>query len=225
LRVQSIGLPELIPQVHSDDQRVLFVPFGEVLCTLKEHVLRILPAPPESVSIIIGATPLGLGGVVVEDHHQSAVGQDFDGVVEHFHGPFALEFRVGGYELVRYDVIFIEHLEGVGESDAVHLELVLNVESDILQRTTFKSVDTVPGHVCPRPVGPSEFYSFARFVDDGCVAGAEGEHDFQGFRDCFFCLEMLLMVKELFHELFFGGEVLLVAHDSQDSMKVYDGLY
>lgn len=214
MRVQSVGFPELIPQVHSDYQGILFVPLGKVLCTLKEHVLRILPAPPESVAVVVGAAPLGLGRVVVEDHHQSALSQHFDGMVEHFHGSFALEFRVGRDELLGYDIVLVEHLEGVGESDAVHFELVLDVKGNIPQRTTFESVNTVPGHVGPRPVGASEFDSFAGFVDDGCVAGAEGEHDFQGFRDCFFCLEMLLMMEELFHELFFGGEVLLVAHDS-----------
>lgn len=214
MRVQSVGFPEFIPQVRSDDQGVLFVPFGEVFCTFEEHVLRVFPAPPESVSVVVGAAPLGLGSVVVEDHHESAFGQHFDGVVEHFHGPFALEFRVGGDELLGYDIIFIEHLKGVGEPDAVHLELVLDVEGNVLQRSTLEPVDAVSGHVCSRPVGACEFDSFAGFVDDGGVAGAEGEDDFLGLGDGFFGLEVFLVVEELFHELLFSSEVLLVAHDS-----------
>lgn len=54
---QSIGLSQLIPQVHANHPRIVFVPLGQVFAVLKEFILRILITPPQAISVVIGAAP------------------------------------------------------------------------------------------------------------------------------------------------------------------------
>ncbi len=67
--IDPVGLSELISEIDADNQRVVLVPPGEFLRALEEHVFRVLIGPPEPISVIVGAAPLGSACVVVEDNH------------------------------------------------------------------------------------------------------------------------------------------------------------
>ena len=43
---QSIGLSQLIPQIHANHPRIVFVPPGQLFAILEKFVLRILITPP-----------------------------------------------------------------------------------------------------------------------------------------------------------------------------------
>ena len=62
-------LPQLISQVSANNPWIVPVPQGKGLGILEEHVFRKLPAPPKSISILVGTAPLGSAGVVVENYH------------------------------------------------------------------------------------------------------------------------------------------------------------
>ena len=67
--IHPMRLPQLIPQVSSNNPGIVPVPQGKGLGILEEHVFGKLSAPPKSISILVGTAPLGSAGVVVENYH------------------------------------------------------------------------------------------------------------------------------------------------------------
>lgn len=55
--------------------------------------------------VVIAAAPLGLTGVVVQDYHQSSIGELIYCVCEYFLGGFAVEMLVGGEEEGVYEFV------------------------------------------------------------------------------------------------------------------------
>ena len=82
ISINSISLPELVSQIHSNNSRIMFVSFRKMLSTLKVHVFRILPGPPKSIPIIVRAAPLRLACVVVQYYHETMLGQGFNCMVK-----------------------------------------------------------------------------------------------------------------------------------------------
>ena len=62
-------LSQLISQISANHPWIVPVPQRKGLGILEEHVLGKLPAPPKSVSVLVGTAPLGSAGVVVENYH------------------------------------------------------------------------------------------------------------------------------------------------------------
>lgn len=67
--IDSVRLPQLVPQIDSDDSFVVSVSLCQLFGAIEEHILRVLSRPPEPVAIIIGAAPLRSAGVVIKDDH------------------------------------------------------------------------------------------------------------------------------------------------------------
>ena len=42
--------------------------------TLEVHVLRVLSGPPKAITVIVGAAPLRLAGMIVEYDHETVFG-------------------------------------------------------------------------------------------------------------------------------------------------------
>ena len=87
--------PQLVSQIHADYSGIVSVSYSKGFGTLEEHIFWILSAPPEPIAIIVGATPLGGRGVVVENDHQTHISEGADRYVEDFHTCFPYKFRVG----------------------------------------------------------------------------------------------------------------------------------
>lgn len=199
-RSQFVGFPDLISQIHADNSGVVLVSPCEFFGRFKEFVLRILMTPPESIPIVIATAPLGGTGVVIENDHESDISEGFHGDIEYFHGSFADEFRVGLEVLVRNNFVVVEQLHGVSETNAVHLELVPDVQGNIPHGTALQTVHAVPAHVSARPVSARQFDSSPSRIHDSDVGSREGEGD-------------VLDVEErpLLDEI--AGEILVALHE------------
>jgi hypothetical protein len=97
--------------------------------------------------------------------------------IEDFHASFAYKFRVSLEIFLRNFFVLKKHLQRVSEPDAVHLELVANVHSNVTHRSTFQPIHAVPAHVCSRPVTSSQLDSSAFCVDYFDAFGGERELD------------------------------------------------
>ena len=54
-------------------------------------------------------------------------------MVEDLHGSFTNKLRIGFQEAFGDDVVLVEHLQRVCQANAVHVELVANVDCNIFQ--------------------------------------------------------------------------------------------
>ena len=80
--------------------------------------------------------------MIVQDNHQAHIRKCLDRDVKDLDGRLADEFWVGLEVLGLDDLVIIEKLQGVGESDAVHLELVPDIMGDIAHRPALQPVHT-----------------------------------------------------------------------------------
>ena len=80
--------------------------------------------------------------MIVQDNHQAHIRKCLDRDVEDLDGRLSDEFWVGLEVLGLDDLVIIEKLQGVGESDAVHLELVPDIMGDIAHRPALQPVHT-----------------------------------------------------------------------------------
>ena len=110
-------------------------------------LLRELSAPPEAVSILVGAAPLRGAGVVIEDDHKANIGESLHSYIEYFHCRLSYELRIGSQEFFINNIVLKEEFEGIGESDAIHFELVTDIHSDVPHGPALQSVDAVTTHV------------------------------------------------------------------------------
>ena len=117
--LNSMCFSYLITNVGADHQWIVFIPLCKGFCTLKKHIFRILIRPPQSVTIVIVATPHRTGGMIIENHHQSNVSEYFDGVVKYFHSCLADQLGIGFEIFWLNDLIIEVQLQGVGQSDAI----------------------------------------------------------------------------------------------------------
>jgi hypothetical protein len=60
-----MGFPQLVPNIHPNNQRIILIPKSKGFSALEEGMFWKLIAPPESISIIVGAAPHGGAGMVV----------------------------------------------------------------------------------------------------------------------------------------------------------------
>lgn len=160
-----MSLPELISQIHSDNSGIFAIPLGKLFSALKEFILWELIAPPKAISVVIGAAPLRGASVIVEDDHQSDISKGVNGDVENLHACLPDQLRVCLEVLLGDGLVVIEHLEGVGETDAVHLELVSDVHGDFPKGTTLQTIYAVSAHVCTRQIATSKLYSASCGID------------------------------------------------------------
>ena len=92
--VQTMGLPQLIPQIHTHHSLVMFVPLGKSLGTLKKHIFWELPTPPQSISVIIRTAPLRGARMIIQNNHQTHFSQDLNSNIEYLHTSFSYQLRI-----------------------------------------------------------------------------------------------------------------------------------
>ena len=103
-------------------------------------------------------------------------------------------------------------MQGVGESDAVHFELVPDVLCDIAQRATFKPVNGVPAHMSTGPIAAGKFDPPAGGVDYFHVVGGEGKLDVFNVEEGGFLSEVAFEGAASGHENFVNGSIGCVTH-------------
>ena len=170
-----MGLPQLIPEIHADDPRVVPVPLGELFGAVHEHALWELSAPPQPVAVLVGTAPLAAAGVVVQDHHETHLGQHLHRYVEDLHPALVYQLGVGCQVLLGHRPVVVEQLQRVRQPDAVHLELVPDIQGYVPQRTALQPIDAMPAHVRTRPVAPCQLDPPASRVDDLDALGRQGQ--------------------------------------------------
>ena len=79
--------------------------------------------------------------MIVKDDHETDFGEDSDGDVEDLHSCFADKFWVGS-QVLRWNWFIVkEELKGVGQSDAVHLKFMPDIQGDISDGSEFEPID------------------------------------------------------------------------------------
>lgn len=111
--------------------------------------------------------------MIVQNNHQTYICKCLDGYIEDFDGCFSDEFWVGLEVLGLNDLIIIEKLQGVGESDAVHLELVSDVVGDIAHWPALQPVHAFTAQVTARPVSAGQLDPPSCLVDNLDAAGGK----------------------------------------------------
>ena len=149
-----------------------------------------------------------LAGVVVKYDHESLSCKNFDSVIKNLHCRFSVELWIGLDEVLRDDVVVIEHLERVSKTDAVHMELVSNVHNDVFKWPAFEPIHAMSGHVTTGPVGSCEFDSSPVCIDDGGVFCGQGELYVMGLADCLHFQEMAHVNSVLLLEILMFCEIV-----------------
>ena len=152
--LEPIRFSNLVSHIHADHSFVVFVSFGKFSDVIEKHVLRVLSRPPQAVPIIVGTTPLWSTSMVIENNHKADISQCLDSDVEYLHRGFADEIGVSLQVLLGDDIVVIDQLKGVCESDTVHFKLEADIHRNILEGSALESVNTMPAHMPTWPVSP-----------------------------------------------------------------------
>ena len=145
-------LSKFISQINTNNSWIVSISPGEFFGAVKEFILRVLPTPPQSISIIIGTAPLRSTSMIVENDHEADFSECLNSDIEDLHGGLADQIRIGFQVFRIYNIIIEIELKGICESDTVHFKLKPDIKGDISQGSAFKPVYCVSAHMTTRPI-------------------------------------------------------------------------
>lgn len=209
---ESICFSEFVSQIDSNNSRIIGISSGELFCTVEKFIFWILSAPPKPITIIVWTAPLRGRSMVIEDDHQSHICESLNSDIEYLHWCLPNQIWVSFQVFFWHNVVIEVELQGIGKTDAVHLELVPDVFCNLSHGPTFKPVNSVSAHVTAGPVPPCQLNSPSGGIDDFHVMGGEGEFDIFDVEERGFFTEMAFKGAASGHESLVDGSIRCVAH-------------